>query len=72
MGIRFLSDSAERDRDLGGEDVVILPAFGVTVDENNHTWGPSVLEFSAVGTAVVPIRDDHHIPRPQLVLTVAD
>jgi len=32
-GIRFLSDSAERDRDLGGEDVVILPAFGVTVDE---------------------------------------
>ena len=26
---------------------------GVTVDETNHTWGPSVLEFSAVGTAVV-------------------
>jgi uncharacterized protein YbjQ (UPF0145 family) len=45
---------------------------GVVVDENNHTWGPSVLEFSAVGTAVVPIRDDHHIPKPQLVLTVAD
>ncbi len=45
---------------------------GVLVDENNHTWGPSVLEFSAVGTAVVPIREDHHIPRPQLVLSVAD
>jgi uncharacterized protein YbjQ (UPF0145 family) len=45
---------------------------GVLVDENNHTWGPSVLEFSAVGTAVVPIRDDHHIPKPQLILTVAD
>ncbi len=45
---------------------------GVVVDENNHTWGPSVLEFSAVGTAVVPIRDDHHIPKPQLVLTVGD
>jgi uncharacterized protein YbjQ (UPF0145 family) len=43
---------------------------GVLVDENNHTWGPSVLEFSAVGTAVVPIRQDHHIPRPGLVLTV--
>ena len=26
---------------------------GVTVDETNHTWGPTVLEFSAVGTAVV-------------------
>jgi uncharacterized protein YbjQ (UPF0145 family) len=43
---------------------------GVTIDENNHTWGPSVLEFSAVGTAVVPIREDHHIERPQLILTV--
>ncbi len=45
---------------------------GVLVDENNHTWGPSVLEFSAVGTAVVPIREDHHIPKPALVLTVGD
>jgi uncharacterized protein YbjQ (UPF0145 family) len=45
---------------------------GVVIDENNHTWGPSVLEFSAVGTAVVPIRDDHHIERPSLVLSVGD
>ncbi len=45
---------------------------GVVVDENNHTWGPSVLEFSAVGTAVVPIRDDHHIEKPALILTVGD
>lgn len=45
---------------------------GVTIDENNHTWGPSVLEFSAVGTAVLPIREDHHIERPQLILTVGD
>jgi uncharacterized protein YbjQ (UPF0145 family) len=43
---------------------------GVTVDESNHTWGPTVLEFSAVGTAVVAIRADHQIPRPTLVLTV--
>ena len=45
---------------------------GVTLDENNHTWGPSILEFSAVGTAVVPIREDHHIAKPALVLTVSD
>ncbi len=45
---------------------------GVLIDENNHTWGPNVLEFSAVGTAVVSIRDDHTIPRPSLVLTVGD
>jgi 4-hydroxy-3-methylbut-2-enyl diphosphate reductase len=31
MGIRFLSDRSDRDADLGPEDVVILPAFGVTV-----------------------------------------
>ena len=52
---------------LGGAGIV-----GVLVEENNHTWGPSVLEFSAVGTAVVAIREDHQIPRPTLVLTVND
>jgi uncharacterized protein YbjQ (UPF0145 family) len=45
---------------------------GVLVDETNHTWGPSVLEFSAVGTAVIAIRDNHQIPRPTLVLPVGD
>lgn len=43
---------------------------GVTVEESNHTWGPTILEFSAVGTAVIAIRDDHHIPQPTLVLSV--
>jgi uncharacterized protein YbjQ (UPF0145 family) len=55
-----------------GEALGAAGIVGVTIDENNHTWGPSVLEFSAVGTAVIPIRDDHHIARPQLILTVAD
>jgi 4-hydroxy-3-methylbut-2-en-1-yl diphosphate reductase len=32
-GIRFLSDSGERSHPLGPEDVVILPAFGVTVGD---------------------------------------
>ena len=32
-GIRFLSDPGERRETLGAEDVVILPAFGVTVEE---------------------------------------
>ena len=43
---------------------------GVTVDETNHTWGPTLLEFSAIGTAVTAVRADHQIPRPALVLTV--
>jgi len=32
-GIRFLSDPGEPDHDLGPDDVVILPAFGITVQE---------------------------------------
>jgi 4-hydroxy-3-methylbut-2-enyl diphosphate reductase len=32
-GIRFLSDAEEGDHELDAADVVILPAFGVTVDE---------------------------------------
>src|SRR6188472_398132 len=32
-GIRFLSDADERPDTLGADDVVILPAFGVTVEE---------------------------------------
>ena len=33
QGIRFLSDPQERRETLGADDVVILPAFGVTVTE---------------------------------------
>jgi 4-hydroxy-3-methylbut-2-enyl diphosphate reductase len=44
-GIRFLSDPAERGRDLGSEDVVILPAFGITVAE--------MADFSARGCTLV-------------------
>jgi 4-hydroxy-3-methylbut-2-enyl diphosphate reductase len=32
-GIRFLSDPEERGRELAAEDVVILPAFGITVQD---------------------------------------
>jgi uncharacterized protein YbjQ (UPF0145 family) len=50
---------------LGAEGIV-----GVTVDESNHTWGVNVLEFSAIGTAVTPLRAEHEIAPPQLVLSV--
>ena len=33
QGIRFLSDAAEQTHTLGPDDVVILPAFGVTVGD---------------------------------------
>jgi len=44
-GIRFLSDPAERGRQLGPDDVVILPAFGITVQE--------MADFSARGCTLV-------------------
>ena len=45
---------------------------GVQIKEGRYSWGSHVIEFFAVGTAVVPIREDHHIPTPQLVLSVND
>jgi 4-hydroxy-3-methylbut-2-en-1-yl diphosphate reductase len=44
-GIRFLSDPGERERQLGPDDVVILPAFGITVEE--------MVDFSARGCTLV-------------------
>src|SRR5204862_331749 len=41
---------------------------GVELSQHNHTWGGHTTEFFAIGTAVRPIRDDHSIPQPQLVL----
>jgi uncharacterized protein YbjQ (UPF0145 family) len=53
--------------ELGAEGIV-----GVVVDESNHTWGQNVIEFSAVGTAVMAISKEHRIPEPTLVLSVND
>jgi uncharacterized protein YbjQ (UPF0145 family) len=41
---------------------------GVQLTQHNHAWGGHTTEFFAIGTAVRPIRDDHQIPQPQLVL----
>ncbi|WP_223199185.1 heavy metal-binding domain-containing protein [Solihabitans fulvus] len=45
---------------------------GVELSQHNHTWGGHTTEFFAIGTAVRPIRDDHTIPQPQLVLGLDD
>lgn len=44
-GIRFLSDPDERGRQLGADDVVILPAFGITVQD--------MLNYSELGCTLV-------------------
>ncbi len=52
---------------LGAQGIV-----GVVIDESNHTWGSHVMEFSAIGTAVLPISANHQIATPSLILTVND
>jgi uncharacterized protein YbjQ (UPF0145 family) len=41
---------------------------GARIIERSHGWGSHVIEFFAVGTAVVPISDEHVITPPTLVL----
>ena len=50
---------------LGAEGIV-----GVQLTERSHFWGSHVIEFFAVGTAVRPLRPDHAIPEPQMVLSL--
>lgn len=45
---------------------------GVTLNEHSHGWGSHVIEFFAVGTAVVPLEGDHVIDPPQMVLQMND
>jgi uncharacterized protein YbjQ (UPF0145 family) len=41
---------------------------GVQLHQRNHGWGAHTTEFMAIGTAVRPLREDHVIDKPQLVL----
>jgi uncharacterized protein YbjQ (UPF0145 family) len=45
---------------------------GVDIHEGNYSWSTNVIEFFVVGTAIVPMRADHHIPTPNLVLSLND
>ena len=57
---------AEAER-LGAEGIV-----GVQLLSLPHKWGGHTTEFFAIGTAVRPLREDHRIEKPQLVLPLAD
>ncbi len=50
-----------------------LGADGITgtqIKESSHGWDSHVIEFFAVGTAVVAISDTHQITPPQMVLSL--
>jgi uncharacterized protein YbjQ (UPF0145 family) len=54
------------------EEVKAEGIVGVDIREGSYGWSTSVIEFFVVGTAIVPVRADHHIPTPQLVLSLGD
>jgi uncharacterized protein YbjQ (UPF0145 family) len=43
---------------------------GVQIQERSHGWGSHVIEFFAVGTAVVPTKADHVIDAPTMMLSM--
>jgi uncharacterized protein YbjQ (UPF0145 family) len=45
---------------------------GVQLLSLGHRWGGHTTEFFAIGTAVRPLRPDHVIAKPQLVLPLTD
>jgi uncharacterized protein YbjQ (UPF0145 family) len=46
---------------------------GVDIHERSHGWGSHVIEFFAIGTAIIPSEgiEDHVIPTPQVVLDLS-
>jgi uncharacterized protein YbjQ (UPF0145 family) len=48
---------------LGAEGIV-----GVQLRNHAHTWGGHTTEFFAIGTAVTPLRADHVIAKPTMVI----
>jgi uncharacterized protein YbjQ (UPF0145 family) len=44
---------------------------GVQLSERSHGWGSHVIEFFAVGTAIVPHGEDHEIAAPATVLDLS-
>jgi uncharacterized protein YbjQ (UPF0145 family) len=45
---------------------------GVQLNNLAHNWGGHTTEFFAIGTAVRPLREDHHITTPTMVLPLTD
>src|ERR1700686_876367 len=43
---------------------------GAQLGQHTHTWGSHTTEFFAIGTAVRPLRPDHVIDRPTMVLSL--
>ena len=68
-----LYDARELAMERMQAEAVNLEAEGIVgaqIKETNHGWDSHIIEFFAVGTAVTPIRADHQIQPPQMVLSL--
>ncbi|MGH3671397.1 MAG: heavy metal-binding domain-containing protein, partial [Pseudonocardiaceae bacterium] len=54
------------------ENLAAEGIVGVQLRSLGHRWGGHTTEFFAIGTAVRPLRADHVIAKPQLVLPLTD
>ncbi|HMD52790.1 MAG TPA: heavy metal-binding domain-containing protein, partial [Solirubrobacteraceae bacterium] len=54
------------------EELQARGIVGARIVERSHGWGSHVIEFFAVGTAVVPAEDEVAIQEPTLVLPLTD
>ncbi|MCW3062627.1 MAG: heavy metal-binding protein [Capsulimonas sp.] len=64
LSVARMQSEAEQ---IGADGVV-----GASVHENSHGWGSHVIEYFAVGTSVVSIGTEHHVPTPSMVLPLID
>lgn len=46
--------------------------IGANIQEHQYSWSSHVIEFFALGTAVIATRSDHQIPTPHLTLSLND
>jgi uncharacterized protein YbjQ (UPF0145 family) len=51
-----------------GQQLQAEGIVGVALDQLHHRWGGHTMEFFSIGTAVRPMRADHVIAKPQMVL----
>lgn len=70
-----LYDARELSMERMQAEAMSLQAQGVVgaqIVERSHGWGSHIIEFFAVGTAVVSVADDHQIQAPSLSLLLND
>ncbi len=45
---------------------------GVKIEEGSHSWDEHIIDFFAVGTAIAPSQEAHHLDVPQAVISLND